>query len=181
MESNRFAPPATAVADVTLAGDVQPVRLWPPSGRIGRLRFLAYSLGFYIVFVVVAGLVGGIAGVSGASEGNFGAFGIVAILFGVVAFVLYAVGAIVLLIQRSHDMDLSGWWSIAAFIPLVGLLWVFKGGTRGINRWGAPPPPNGWAVRIFGLILPIVFVVGIIAAVAIPAFQIARTNAVSPP
>ena len=49
----------------------------------------------------------------------------------------------VLLIQRSHDMDLSGWWSLAAFIPFVGLVWVFKGGTRGANRWGAPPPPNG--------------------------------------
>jgi hypothetical protein len=90
---------------------------------------------------------------------------------GVVLFVLYLVGAVVLLIQRSHDMDISGWWTIAAFIPLVGLLWVFKGGTRGANRWGAPPPPNGLAVRIFGLLLPAVVVVGIVAAVALPAYQ----------
>ena len=68
-------------------------------------------------------------------------------------------------------MDLSGWWSIAAFIPLVGLLWVFKGGTRGANRWGPPPPPNALAVRIIGLLLPAVFVVGIVAAIALPAYQ----------
>ena len=75
------------------------------------------------------------------------------------------------MIQRSHDMNLSGWWSIAAFIPLIGLVWIFKGGTPGANRWGAPPPPDGWGVRIFGLIGPIVFVVGVLAAVAIPAYQ----------
>ena len=52
MEStNRFAPPGARVDDVAFASSgVQPVRLWPPSGRIGRLRFLAYSVGLYVVF-----------------------------------------------------------------------------------------------------------------------------------
>jgi len=49
METNRYSPPAAAVADVALASDgYQAVRLWPPSGRIGRLRFLAYSLALYL-------------------------------------------------------------------------------------------------------------------------------------
>ena len=60
----------------------------------------------------------------------------------VIGLLLYFVGSTLLLIQRSHDMNLSGWWSIAAFIPLVGLFWLFNGGTPGVNRWGAPPPPN---------------------------------------
>ncbi len=79
-------------------------------------------------------------------------------------------------------MNLSGWWSLAAFIPLVGLVWVFKGGTRGVNRWGAPPPPNGLVVRIAGLALPILFMIGIVAAIALPAYQeyTIRANAGAP-
>ena len=163
-EGNRFAPPGTQVADVALAGEVQPVRLWPPSGRIGRLRLLAYGLGLYVVYAAFSAALAFLA--SATRDTGSAAF-----VVGIVLFVLYLVGAVVLLIQRSHDMGISGWWTIAAFIPLVGLLWVFKGGSRGVNRWGAPPPPNGLAVRIFGLLLPVVFVIGMIAAVALPAYQ----------
>ena len=163
-ETNRFAPPTAAVDDVALAYGVQPVRLWPPSGRIGRLRLLAYGLGVYVVFIAVSAALGALVGVMNGGE-------TIATVFGVLSFVVYLVALVALLIQRSHDMDLSGWWTIVAFIPLIGLFWVFKGGTRGVNRWGAPPPPNGLAVRIFGLLLPILFVVGIVAAIALPAFQ----------
>jgi len=163
-ETNRFAPPTAAVDDVAQAYGVQPVRLWPPNGRIGRLRLLAYGLGVYVVFIAVSAALGALVGVMNGGE-------TIATVFGVLSFVVYLVALVALLIQRSHDMDLSGWWTIAAFIPLVGLFWVFKGGTRGVNRWGAPPPPNGLAVRIFGLLLPILFVVGVVAAIALPAFQ----------
>ena len=78
-------------------------------------------------------------------------------------------------------MDLSGWWSIAAIVPLVGLLWVLKGGTRGVNRWGAPPPPNGLAVKIFGWFLPVIVVLGIVAAIALPAYQLSATRAAAGP
>ena len=57
------------------------------------------------------------------------------VVVGIVAFAFYLLGATLILIQRSHDMNLSGWWSIAAMIPLVGLVWMFKGGTPGANRW----------------------------------------------
>jgi uncharacterized membrane protein YhaH (DUF805 family) len=162
-EANRFAPPGAQVADVVERGvGVQPVRLWPPSGRIGRLRLLAYSAALYLAFIVVSAVLGGFAGATRSPK--------TALALGVVAFIVYVVGGLVLLIQRSHDMNLSGWWSLAAFVPLVGLLWLVKGGTPGANRWGAPPPPNGLAVRIIGLIFPVVLVVGVIAAIALPAY-----------
>jgi len=161
--TNRFAPPGAQVADVVEQGvGVQPVRLWPPNGRIGRLRLLAYSAALYLVFIIVSAVLGGIAGASRSPT--------TAVVLGIVAFIVYVVAGMVLLIQRSHDMNLSGWWSLAAFIPLVGLVWLAKGGTPGVNRWGAPPPPNGWAVRIIGLIFPVVLVVGIVAAIALPAY-----------
>ena len=162
-DGNRFAPPGAQVADVAEQGvGFQPVRLWPPEGRMGRLRLLAYGTGMYIAFLLVSGLLGIVAGMTRSTNAT--------LVVGILSFVLYFVGATVLLIQRSHDLDLSGWWSIAAFIPLVGLFWLFKGGTPGSNRWGAPPPPNGWGVRILGLIIPAVMVVGILAAIAVPAY-----------
>ena len=176
METNRYSPPAAAVADVALASDgYQAVRLWPPSGRIGRLRFLAYSLALYLLVILGSMLLGVVAASLARGADT-------AVVVGLISIVAYGVVGMVLLVQRSHDMNLSGWWSLAAFIPFVGLLWVFKGGTPGANRWGAPPPPNGLVVRIAGLALPILFVVGVVAAIALPAYQqyTIRANAVAP-
>ena len=159
--TNRFAPPGARVQDVALDAAVQPIKLWPPNGRIGRLRFLAYSMGLYVVFFAITFLLGLLAGFTKLGPASAGWIGIL----------VYFFGTAVLLIQRSHDMDMSGWWSIAAFIPLVGLYWLFKGGTPGANRWGGPPPPNGWAVRIIGLLFPALFIIGIVAAIALPAYQ----------
>ena len=47
---------------------------------------------------------------------------------------------------------------------------VFKGGTEGSNDHGAPPPPNTTGVRILALVLPILYFIGILAAIAIPAY-----------
>ena len=50
-------------------------------------------------------------------------------------------------IKRWHDRDKSGWWSLIAFIPLIGFLWVliecgFLAGTSGSNRFGEDPLAN---------------------------------------
>jgi len=92
-QANRFAPPGAQVADVMERGvGFQPVRLWPPSGRMGRLRLIAYSAGLYLAFVVVSGVLGGFAGATGSPK--------TALALGVVAFALYVIGGLVLLIQR---------------------------------------------------------------------------------
>ena len=162
MEANRFAPPGAVVDDVSsFEGGVQPIRLWPPSGRLGRLRLLAYNMGLYVLFVLLMLILGGVGAVAGSRT-------YVPIIIGTVVY-LFCSG--LLLIQRSHDMNVSGWWSLASIIPLVGLVWIFVPGTRGSNRWGAPPPPNSLGVKIIGLMLPVVFVIGIVAAVALPAYQ----------
>jgi uncharacterized membrane protein YhaH (DUF805 family) len=160
--TNRFAPPVARVADVAVeAADFQQVRLWPPRGRMGRLRFLAYGVGLYLGLILITFVLGVVAALTRAGP-------TIAIVVGMA---LYFFGILVLLVQRSHDMNLSGWWSLVAFIPLVGLLWVFGPGSKGANRWGAPPPPNGLAVKIVGLFFPILGLIGIAAAIALPAYQ----------
>ena len=46
-------------------------------------------------------------------------------------------------VRRLHDADRSGWWTMLAFIPLLGIIvlivWYCTAGDRGDNRYGADP------------------------------------------
>ena len=76
-----------------------------------------------------------------------------------------------LTIQRVHDFNASGWMALVLFIPLVNLIFWLIPGTDGENRFGPETPPNGAGAVALALILPALFVVGIVAAVALPAYQ----------
>jgi uncharacterized membrane protein YhaH (DUF805 family) len=158
MSSNPYAAPRAAVEDIDTAQEYQEIRMWSASGRVGRLRYLAYTTGAYLIAGVIAGVLGVLLGDS--------ALAIVVIL----VYAAMVIFAVLVAIQRSHDMDWSGWTVLLTLIPLVALIWVFKSGSPGVNRYGAPPPPNTIGVKILGLLLPILAVVGILAAIAIPAY-----------
>jgi uncharacterized membrane protein YhaH (DUF805 family) len=158
MATNPYAAPRAAVSDVEDAQEFQEIRMWSAQGRLGRLRYLAYMTGAYILAIA---LVGGTIAVLGETAG-----GLVTIL----AYVVAAVFVILVSIQRSHDMNWSGWTVLLQLIPIVGLIWVFKPGTPGSNDYGAPPPPNTTGVKILGLLLPIIAIIGIVAAIVIPAY-----------
>ena len=43
--------------------------------------------------------------------------------------------------KRWHDRGKSGWWSLIAFVPIIGALWMlielgFLGGNDGVNDYG---------------------------------------------
>lgn len=157
MSSNPYAAPRAAVADVEVPQEYQDVRMWTAKGRVGRLRYLAYTTGA----LLLAGAVAMLAVTVGEMIG------------GIVALIVYAVAvvfAILVAIQRSHDMNWNGWTVLLTLIPFVGLIWVFKSGSPGPNDYGAPPPPNTLGVKILGLLLPATAVIGMLAAIAIPAY-----------
>jgi len=158
MSSNPYAAPRAAVGDVETVQEFQEIRLWSASGRIGRLRYLAYAIGGTIAAVAVAGVLV-------AAMGGLGA------VLAVLVYIAATVFSILIMIQRSHDMNWTGWTILLSIIPFVGLIWLFKPGTEGVNDYGAPPPPNTTAVKVLGIVLPILVVlVGILAAIAIPAY-----------
>jgi uncharacterized membrane protein YhaH (DUF805 family) len=157
MSSNRYAAPRAAVSDIESTQEYQEIRMWSASGRIGRLRYLAYTTGASLLAGVAAGVLGG-------ALGGFG------VIVAVLVYIAAVVFNVLIAIQRSHDMDWTGWTVLLALIPFVGLIWIFKSGSEGVNAYGAPPPPNTMGVKILGLVLPILFVVGILAAIAIPAY-----------
>jgi uncharacterized membrane protein YhaH (DUF805 family) len=50
-------------------------------------------------------------------------------------------------VKRWHDRNKSGWWVLAALIPVVGWLWVLienglLRGSASANRFGDPPQPT---------------------------------------
>lgn len=159
---NPYQAPAAAVAD---AGDsTQPVQVFSVSGRIGRARYIAYATGFYVLF----GLIGSVAAML------FGQLGAVVTL---IAWIALAVIGFMLTIQRCHDFNASGWLSLLVLVPLANLIFLFIPGSDGPNRFGAPTPPNTAGVLIAAWLLPALFVAGIVAAVAIPAYQDYATRA----
>ena len=160
---NPFAPPRSRVDDIQPSGQTQPVKLWSASGRIGRLRLIAWSMFSYLVAGLVAVLLGVVAGAS-ASSG----FSLVSTL------AVYGVCVVfggLLTIQRCHDMNWTGWASLLAIIPLVGLIFWLVPGTAGENRFGAPPPPNPRGMAWLATLPLLLFILGIVAAIALPAYQ----------
>jgi uncharacterized membrane protein YhaH (DUF805 family) len=162
--ANPYQPPRAAVADIDRAsGEVQPINLWSARGRIGRLRYLAYLGASYLLMLpvfLVAGLI------MALTNSPFVAMAIYAVVG-----IVYAVWAVMMMIQRSHDMGWTGWTVLLAIIPFVALIWLFKAGTPGRNEYGAPPPPNTRAVKILAWVFPAFIVLGIVAAIALPAYQ----------
>jgi uncharacterized membrane protein YhaH (DUF805 family) len=136
------------------------------SGRIGRVRYLAFSTIMMAVFVGLF-LLAGTASIVMAPLG---------IVLMVAAYLPMLVMSFVLARRRFNDLDQSGWLSILMLIPLVNVLiglWLLFGrGSEQANRFGPPPSPNTTAMVVLAwcfIIIPAFF--GIAAAIAIPAYQ----------
>lgn len=141
--------------------------LFSAKGRIRRLHFWIYHVVMTVVawFVLIsltmayfAPMVERIeAGESAErvvqtmdfSDANLFAF-LIALLWAGFTWSTYAVTA-----RRWHDRDKSGWWSLIAFVPFIGPMWIFiecgfLPGTRGANRFGdAPGSSQGDLVEVF--------------------------------
>ncbi len=132
----------------------QEVKIFSIRGRIGRVRYIGYSIGLSILIMLVGAALG-------------------AVTFGIGIFIAYIalmVMQFMLTIQRCHDFDTSGWLSLLVLIPLVNLVFWFIPGTDGANRWGNNTKPNSGLDIALACIVPLVFVIGVLAAIAIPQY-----------
>ena len=119
-------------------------------GRIGRLRFLAWTLVLSLVTLPVVGVFAliGLGLVSGNSTTGL-------ILGGILAFFLFLafiVVGVLFSVQRLHDIGWSGWLWLLHLVPFIGsffpLVIMLVPGNTGANRYGPPPPPNSTAVKV---------------------------------
>lgn len=159
---NPYAAPRTNVSRADRAEDYGEIKIFSAEGRIGRVRYIGYTFGLTLGIAIAVGMISALA--SAASPG-------IAFTLGAIGYIAIVVVQILLTIQRSHDMNVTGWLCLISLIPLAALVFWFVPGTRGENDYGKQPPPNTMGAVVLACILPIVFIVGIAAAVAIPAYQ----------
>ncbi|MBS0308445.1 MAG: DUF805 domain-containing protein [Proteobacteria bacterium] len=152
-----------------LAGDDETYepKIFAVNGRIGRLRYLAYSFGVMILLMLALGVLVGLA----ALVLGKGA----AVAMGFLIYIPMIAVTFIMAKRRLNDLDQSGWLSLLSLVPLVnaifGLYLIFAPGTKGSNSYGPPPVQNSTSVIMLSLIFPLVFVFGVLAAIAIPAYQ----------
>lgn len=146
-------------------------KLFAWNGRIGRLRYFAYAMVASLVTMVILGILAALLIPGLASGGMSESASVILVL---ILYIPLIVISVFLMKRRLNDLDKSGWWQLLYLLPLINLLFaiyiLFWPGTKGSNSYGLQPAKNSTLLVIVGLILPI-FVIGIIAAIAIPAYQ----------
>lgn len=158
---NPYNAPKSKVTGV--ATEYGEIKIFTSKGRIGRVRYIGYTVGLAMLIGFVLGLIAALVGKAAGTQ-----LGAIVMIMTYAAIVIMM---ILLTIQRAHDFNSSGWLAIIAFIPLVNLIFWFIPGTDGENQFGPETPPNGTGAVVLALILPAIFILGIVAAVAIPAYQ----------
>jgi uncharacterized membrane protein YhaH (DUF805 family) len=173
--NNPYNSPQSAIADIPADDDTYEPKFLALSGRIGRVRYLAYGIGAAMLMVIPMVILMSIA----AAAGKMGLMGFLTVVMYAASFAI----SIIIARRRLHDLDASGWLSILVLIPIVnffvGLWLLFGAGTQGSNRFGPAPAPNSRGVVAVAWLIPVVMVViiGIMAAVAIPAYSSYKARA----
>ena len=172
--------PYTAPAAALGQGDssrYQP-RLFQVKGRLGRVRYFVYALTITLIVYAVFAAVTAFAAIAGqpATEPGGVMFSVLMVLLAVGG-VFTAVMSIIYGVRRLNDMNRSGWLILLMFVPLanflLALVMLFAPGSKGENKYGAAPAPNGGGLIAALVIMLLVMVgwIGMIGAVALPAYQ----------
>jgi len=165
---NPYAPPRARVEDSETQeyGELNP---WTVQGRIGRLRYLAWFnalvLATMAAFLALAAVLNGMLGASDTFSLVF--------FIPLTLFVLLC--SIRIYAQRLHDMGLSAWFVLVVCIPIIGTLFLlvmtFWPGNKEENDYGLPPPPNTKGVVIWAFLWIFIAIIGILAAIVLPAYH----------
>lgn len=144
------------------------------NGRFGRLSFAAWNL-LLAIFILALFILASIFFQSSEQSDSIysGIF-----FFSVVIYALGIYFSFVFIIRRLHDKNQSGWLSLLVLLPIANLILIIyllcAKGDPSLNRYGNPRLTVGWE-KVLGWIyiicIPVTFVLGILAAISIPAYQ----------
>lgn len=154
-----YASPAATIEQDT--AEVGELSIWGVEGRIGRMRYVAWSMVFMFA-IAPAMLISMLALKASVLLG-----GLLMAVAGVFAMII----GIQISVKRLHDIGWSGWLLLISLIPVVGsifqLLLFIIPGSQGNNRYGAPTPANNTAVKVLFWIWVVLllsgFVIGFIS------------------
>lgn len=176
---NPYQSPTTDLDDEYYEDDYHAEPFYTWHGRVGRIRFLSYTMLLLLVLMGITMVIGVVAGIFAGIMGGADGAG-VSIMAGLVS-LLSIMGnfyiTFVPTIRRLNDLNRTGWMSLLWLVPVVNLIFwlylVFASGDEGYNDYGAPaePPTTLHYVLAFGLPLLGIVLLGILAAIALPAYQ----------
>jgi uncharacterized membrane protein YhaH (DUF805 family) len=162
-----YAPPRAPVGAATL--EYSELKVFGVQGRIGRVRYLAWSLVLMVSALLAAAVCAGIMSVSLIGGG----------LLAAVAVVAFIVVSIQIGVKRLHDVGWSGWLLLLNLVPFVNsifpILITVIPGNQGTNQYGPPAPPNTPAVKILAW-LWVVFLVLMITVGVVGGFTAIKTG-----
>lgn len=170
--SNVYTPPSADMSSSTGEDATYEPKVFSLTGRIGRLRMIAFNMVAMMslgVFMAVA------AGIGGAI------FGVLGVILAVVIAIPMVVLSIAFSVRRLNDLNHSGWWVLLSLIPFVSFIYslyvLFAPGTKGANDFGPAPAENPTWVVVCAWIFPVLFAVGIFAAISSDAYQTYKDRA----
>ncbi|WP_158583555.1 DUF805 domain-containing protein [Salinisphaera sp. Q1T1-3] len=116
--------------------------------RIGRIRFTVYSLGIWLTLFSTLFLCFDFLPQLNQKDSFEENLSLVAVLS---TFLLAGI-KIFFDTRRLHDVNITGWAAVLTFVPLINIVFdlflMLAPGTRGDNKYGRPPLPNGRKVYI---------------------------------
>lgn len=160
-----YAPPRATVGDDL--PEFATLKVFTVHGRIGRLRYLAWTLALTVALLVATGIISTVGFAVATASPTIAI--ILGSLLGFALFVALVVVSVQIGVQRLHDMGWSGWLYLLNLVPVVNsvfpILLLVLPGNAGANQYGAPPPPNSTAVKILASLwlafIPLMLIIGL--------------------
>lgn len=161
--SSPYTPPQSMVD--TAGEEYAALKVFSLDGRIGRVRYLGWTMATLLLAGLVSLIAMGVVLISPV-------LGSLLMLPLVIAWVVVSIQ---IGVQRLHDMGWSGWLWLLNFVPVantvLALLLLLMPGHAAANRYGPPPPPNSRGVVALAWSALLIPLLGILAAISIPAYQ----------
>ena len=114
-------------------------------GRINRTEFIAYSLIYNLLLLIVA------LPLQFAPENIF-------IFVGYPISIIFNILIAMLVIKRVHDYDESAWYALYYLVPIVNLFVVFSPGNLHPNKFGEVPQQPSLHLKL-SIVITIIFTI----------------------
>ena len=161
-----YAPPRAPVGEAV--AEFATLKPFSFDGRIGRLRYLAWTLVLSTVLLAVCGVFALVALALIGANSTAGL--ILGSLLALILFAGFVFVSIQITVQRLHDVGWSGWLWLLNLVPFVGSFFPFVimvvPGNELANRYGPPPPPNSTAVKVLSSLWLVVIALILVGSLA---------------
>lgn len=142
------------------------------AGRFSRFSYLGWN-GLLLLVMMLLGIIVAIALPSSSPDTNPDMPIFAMIILGIL-YIAIIYFSFIFAVRRLHDRNHSGWLSLLMLVPLVNiamaLYLTFAKGDANENQFGLPRVTQTWE-KVLDWIYLLIFPIGILAAIAIPAYQ----------